>query len=280
MPTDTESFIVSARNLAEYKAFFDLTDDDLAGWILDCPGGAASFTADVTALGGQVAAVDPIYALPTAELHSVATDHAARASSFSRAHYDQYDWAWYETPERHARIRREAAAAFVADHTRHPERYVAAQLPELPFADDAFDLALCSHLLFTYRQITLEQHIAAIRELTRVAAEARVFPLVDITGGRADALMESISAQLAREGLDVRIVDVPFRFQKHATQMLVATRHPRPVRSEAATIELADALAREPELMVFRGARAVTIDDVNDLLTDDDVARYQEAGGG
>ncbi|HMS36533.1 MAG TPA: class I SAM-dependent methyltransferase, partial [Arachnia sp.] len=78
--------------------------------------------------------------------------------------YGQYDWAWYETPERHAQIRREAAAVFVADHTRHPERYVAAQLPELPFANDAFDLALCSHLLFTYQQITLEQHIAAIRE--------------------------------------------------------------------------------------------------------------------
>ncbi len=144
--------------------------------------------------------------------------------------YGQYDWAWYETPERHAQIRREAAAAFVADHTRHPERYVAAQLPELPFANDAFDLALCSHLLFTYQQITLEQHIAAIRELTRVAAEARVFPLVDITGGRADALIESTSDQLTREGLDLRIVEVPFRFQKHATQMLVATRNPQHAR--------------------------------------------------
>ncbi|HMS38047.1 MAG TPA: hypothetical protein PKA93_12840, partial [Arachnia sp.] len=60
--------------------------------------------------------------------------------------------------------------------------------------------------------------------------EARVFPLVDITGGRADALLGSISDQLTREGLDVRIVEVPFRFQKHATQMLVATRSPQHAR--------------------------------------------------
>ena len=33
-------------------------------------------------------------------------------------------------------------------------------------------------------------------------------------------------------------------------------------------------------LVVFRGAQAVTIDDVNDLLANDDVARYQEAVGG
>ena len=48
----------------------------------------------------------------------------------------------------------------------------------------------------------------------------------------------------------------------------------------ARLVERADALAREPELMVFRGAQAVTFDDVNDLLANDDVARYQEAVGG
>lgn len=48
----------------------------------------------------------------------------------------------------------------------------------------------------------------------------------------------------------------------------------------ARLVERADALAREPELMVFHGVRAITIDDVNDLLANDDVARYQEAVGG
>lgn len=224
MPADADTFIISARNLREYRAFFALTDDDLTRRILDCPGGAASFTAEATASGARVTAVDPVYDLPVTQLHAAALTHAARASGFSVSHHDQYDWGWYGTPQQHAQIRQSAATAFIADLQQHPERYVAAQLPDLPFADDSFDLALSSHLLFTYRHLTVAQHIASIRELARVAAEVRIFPLVSITGEPADALIESISLQLGQEGLRFRLVDVPFRFQKHATQMLVATR--------------------------------------------------------
>lgn len=222
MPADTDNFIVSARNLEEYRALFALTDDDLARRILDCPGGAASFTAEVAAQGGDVTAADPVYELPAAELHALAVEQAARASGFAVSHGDQYDWSWYGTAERHAQIRRDAAAAFVADHRQRPQRYVAARLPDLPFADDSFDLALCSHLLFTYPQITVEQHVTYIRELTRVAAEARFFPLVTITGSPADDLVESVRHQLERDGVRTHLADVAFRFQKHATQMLVA----------------------------------------------------------
>ena len=63
----TSSFgdvLVSARSLAEYRAMFDLTDDDLAGSVLDCPGGAASFTAEARRQGLDVTAVDPTYPPP------------------------------------------------------------------------------------------------------------------------------------------------------------------------------------------------------------------------
>jgi hypothetical protein len=38
-----------------------LTEADLARRILDCPGGMASFTAEVNAAGGDAIACDPIY---------------------------------------------------------------------------------------------------------------------------------------------------------------------------------------------------------------------------
>ncbi|RZS41055.1 hypothetical protein EV193_103373 [Herbihabitans rhizosphaerae] len=38
--------LVSPRSLAEYRGMFRLTDGDLAGRILDCPGGGAGFTAE------------------------------------------------------------------------------------------------------------------------------------------------------------------------------------------------------------------------------------------
>ena len=60
-------------------------------------------------------------------------------------------------------------------------RYIEAALPMLPFSDQAFDLALCSHFLFLYsEQCNLTFHIESIRELARVASEVRIFPLLEL----------------------------------------------------------------------------------------------------
>ena len=49
-----------------------------------------------------------------------------------------------------------------------------------PLADDSFDLALCSHLLFLYTDhLDAAFHIAAVQELLRVAGEVRIFPAAD-----------------------------------------------------------------------------------------------------
>ena len=62
--TDIGEYLVSARSFAEYRALFGLTDGDLRGSVLDCPGGAAGFTATACARGVDARAVDPVYALP------------------------------------------------------------------------------------------------------------------------------------------------------------------------------------------------------------------------
>ncbi|KQY32398.1 hypothetical protein ASD42_18635 [Nocardia sp. Root136] len=43
--------LVSSRSLGEYQAMFALTEDDLGRRILDCPGGAAGFAAEVMERG-------------------------------------------------------------------------------------------------------------------------------------------------------------------------------------------------------------------------------------
>jgi hypothetical protein len=58
-------------------------------------------------------------------------------------------------------------------------RYVAAELPRLPFGDGAFDLALCSHLVFLYaEQLSLAFHVESVIEMARTAREVRIFPLL------------------------------------------------------------------------------------------------------
>ena len=59
--TQIGEYLVSARSMAEYRAMFSLTDADLRGRILDCPGGGAAFTATACAGGATAIAADPAF---------------------------------------------------------------------------------------------------------------------------------------------------------------------------------------------------------------------------
>ena len=143
--------LISSRSLAEYQAMFALTEADLARRVLDCPGGTASFTAEANAAGGNVVACDPIYAEHTPEeLAARSVSEAERGNRYIRAHLRQFRWSFLTDPDEHLRSRVAAGAHFAADIRAHPDRYVVATLPELPFPEASFGLVLCSHLLFSY----------------------------------------------------------------------------------------------------------------------------------
>jgi hypothetical protein len=99
-------------------------------------------------------------------------------------------------------------------------RYVDAELPALPFDDGEFDLALCSHFLFLYsEQFSEEFHLAAIREMNRVAGEVRIFPLLAL-GGAHSPYLEPVSHQLRNDRRTVTIDVVPYEFQRGGNQMM------------------------------------------------------------
>ncbi|MGW5574886.1 methyltransferase domain-containing protein [Nocardia thailandica] len=217
-------YIISARSLAEYRAIFELGERDLAGRrVLDCPGGASSFTAEASAAGARVTAADPIYALPPAELAARALPETDRGNSWAYAHAGRYRWDWYGSRARHARIRRTAAGRFAADVTGNPHRYVAAALPALPFPDNDFDLVLSSHLLFSYAdRLDADFHLAALTELARVSArEVRVYPLLDYTGAALDELVDGLRARLRDTGIRSSLRRTGYEFHHGAHTMLI-----------------------------------------------------------
>jgi hypothetical protein len=63
------------RSFEEYQRMFALTDDDLAGRILGCGDGPASFNAEATALGHTVVSSDPIYAFSPREIERRDINH-------------------------------------------------------------------------------------------------------------------------------------------------------------------------------------------------------------
>lgn len=132
-----------------------------------------------------------------------------------------------KSPEHVGQIRMAAMKQFLADLPigLAEGHYRAAELPALPFRGAEFDLALCSHFLFTYSDIlSLEFHLASIRELCRVAGEARIFPLLPNFGSAHSPHVAAIVSQLTAESYRCELKRVPYEFQKGGNEMLRVSR--------------------------------------------------------
>ncbi|CAA0107195.1 Uncharacterised protein [BD1-7 clade bacterium] len=210
------------RSFDEYIRMFSLSDADLHSAILGCGDGPASFNAKLTRRGGNCVSVDPIYALSRQQIRQRIDDVFTDVMRQVREERNQFDWRDLGTPERLAEIRMSAMQTFLEDFDegRDSSRYSVGALPELAFEDAKFDLALCSHVLFLYSNVLDHQmHINSIKALCRVAREARVYPLTDLNGGISPYL-DNVIADLSEQGYKLSLVDVEYRVQKQATQML------------------------------------------------------------
>ncbi len=215
-PSGIGELLFSSRAFDEYVAMFALTDADLAGRVLDCPGGAANFAA----VAGAVAC-DPAYTADAATLAARAQADRARASEYVAAHPDEYEWSFFADPTDYRCRRRAAGARFVRDLIENPERYVAASLPDLPFPDGAFDLVVSSHLLFSWAdRLDLDFHEAAVAEMVRVCTgTVRVYPTFAM--GAGPALDHApLAARLAGRGITTTPRRVSYAFQRGEPVML------------------------------------------------------------
>jgi hypothetical protein len=210
------------RSLDEYRKMFALTERELPYRLLDCGGGPSSFNVEWTEQGGNVLSCDPIYAFTAAEIEQRIQATYPVIIEGVRANRDRYVWTTIPTPEALGEIRLNAMQRFLQDFTtgQANQRYVTAALPNLPFGDRTFDLALCSHLLFTYgEQLGEAFHQEALQELGRVAREIRVFPLLTLAGDPSPFL-DRILSQLSTLGYQWDICSVCYEFQTGGNQLL------------------------------------------------------------
>ncbi|MFB7947310.1 class I SAM-dependent methyltransferase [Kitasatospora phosalacinea] len=237
-PRAAPPVLVTSRPLDEYCASFGLTRAELGrlpGPVLDCPGGAAALAAEARALGCEVLAADPGYALGPRRLAALAADgRAVMADAIRREPRRHLPADRRHRPEQYLRSWDRARRLFAADATAHPERYVAAALPRLPFADGTFALTLSSYLLFAYPAVFgPADQLRALRELARVTApggEVRIHPLHDERGRPCPHLTE-LRAALRHHGVTSRLLTAPGAGGRPARVLALHPRAPRGART-------------------------------------------------
>lgn len=204
------------RSFDEYRRMFGLAGADLAGRILGCGDGPASFNAEATAAGHDVVSCDPIYAFTAEEIRRRVEETHDAVIAQVRLNPEGFVWDVFRDPDDLGRGRLAAMRRFLGDFDRGKRegRYVVASLPRLPFADGEFRLALVSHLLFLYSEHLDEAaHVASVAELLRVSREVRIFPLVTL-GRRWSPHVGPVRSALEAAGHSVEVVDIEYEFQR------------------------------------------------------------------
>jgi len=172
--------VLLGRTFEEYRRYFLLKPDELAGKdVLDVAGGVSSFCAEANALGINVTSFDPVYSLPPEKIME-RSEPDLESVYKAIGSVPTYRWGFYKNPEYMRELRKRASTIFLSDYKTHPERYVAGELPRLPFADDEFNLTLVSYFLFAYQdRLGYEFHRESILDIMRVTKdEARIYPTV------------------------------------------------------------------------------------------------------
>jgi len=210
------------RSFDEYQRMFALSEGNLQRKILGCGDGPASFNAEATRRGSHVVSCDPMYLFGTSDIRGRIAETSEEVIEQTRRNAGEFVWTSIRSVEELRQRRMAAMETFLDDYDegKAAGRYVDGSLPVLAFADNAFDLALCSHLLFLYTaQLSEEFHRSAVRELCRVANDVRIFPLLAL-GGQRSPYVDAVIADSRSAGHDVVIETVLYEFQRGGNQMM------------------------------------------------------------
>jgi hypothetical protein len=217
-----EEAVPWGRSFDEYRRMFDLSDEDLNRQILGCADGPASFNAEMHRRGHRVISCDPLYQLTASQIKKRIDATYEDVIGQTRRNQEKFVWDPIASPDELGRVRLAAMGDFLGDYEqgREEARYVPSELPDLPFAPQSFDLALCSHFLFLYSDsFSLGFHRQAIDALCRVAREVRIFPLLTYNADPCP-FVAPIVDHLQNAGRIVSIEKVPYEFQRGGNMMM------------------------------------------------------------
>ena len=217
-----KSVVPWGRSFNEYMDMFNLNENDINKKILGCGDGPASFNYEMTIRGKSVVSVDPIYKMKKEDIQTRINETYDDVINQTRRNKDKFVWNKIRDVDQLGQIRMNAMHLFLDDYEKglKESRYIYAELPNLPFKDNQFELSLSSHFLFLYSDnLSFEFHLDAINEMLRVSNEVRIFPILDVNAKKSPYIPD-VRAQLDKSGFFSEIIRVPYEFQKNGNKML------------------------------------------------------------
>jgi SAM-dependent methyltransferase len=218
--------VLWGHGIAEYKAMFDLTDENLHSRILEYGCGTSAVNALLYENAPLFVSCDPLFDLPKQQLKAEVSSLFEHRAKQLLAEQSMLDVSAYGSFENLIKERRAGCDVFLSDYDQGSlqERYITELNHQLPFADFTFDFALSSHYLFTefdshFEMMHIEEHIQIIRELARVANEVRIFPVIDKLG-QASPLLGPILLGLSQANYGVEVREVPYSLYTKGNVML------------------------------------------------------------
>lgn len=222
MAMQLDKVVPFGRSFDEYQKMFKLSEADLKQRILGVGDGPASFNAEATKLGCHVVSIDPIYQFSGEEILQRFNEVLDNIIDQVKATPSDWVWSYHKSPENLRDNRIKAIQTFIEDYEqgKQEQRYQLGALPHLNFAQNEFDIALCSHFLFLYSDhFDLQFHQAAVAAMLNVSSDVRIFPLLTLTLNRSPYL-DAVIQQCLAQGYIAEIEQVPYGLQKGGDQML------------------------------------------------------------
>lgn len=225
MPFTLSTVVPWGRSYDEYISMFSLSPSELKESILGCSDGPASFNSILTKQKGSIISVDPLYSCTKDQIKKRIAETYETVLEQTRKNQNEFVWSNISSVEELGKIRMSAMNEFIRDFDKgkKEKRYINASLPQLPFKDKRFNIALCSHFLFLYsEQLTEKFHFESIKELCRVAQIVKIFPVLEL-GSVRSRHFESIINKLKEENYRVELKKVAYEFQKGGNELLEIT---------------------------------------------------------
>lgn len=223
---DINRIVFIGRTFDEYMEMFNLSLANLKDKkILDCPAGACSFTAIASQKGIDSTSADIVYFFDHQELKQKGLLDIEHMTNEIQKVKQNYIWNFFKDVESLKNTRLQALNDCFQHMQLDPNKYVAIELPYLPFADQSFDITLSAHFLFTYAsRLSYQFHYETIKELLRVTSqELRIFPLVDMSGNYYEHLPQ-LKEDLLSDGYICEESSISYEFQKNANQVMTIRR--------------------------------------------------------